>query len=302
MLLRKFAVGLALAASFWSGAVAAATSTTDYQLLLQSRADSAAPNEVYLASYSSLDNLIAGAIGSPSTYTQVGISSAFQINGLTWDGSGYRMLLQSRADSAAPNEVYLASYSNLDNLIAGAIGTPSTYTQIGISAAFKIAGLTWDGTAYRMLLQSRVDSAAPNEVYLASYATLDDLIAGGIGAPSTYTQIGISGAFEITDFTYDGGGYRMLLQSRADSAAPNEVYLASYANLDNLIDGAIGSPSTYTQIGISGAFKIAGFSSVTTTIGDPPPPGVPEPMAWSLMIIGFGATGVVMRRRREQLA
>ena len=83
MLLRTFAVGAALAASFWSGAVAAATVTTDYQLLLQTRADAFAPNEVYLASYSSLDNLIAGAIGTPSTYTQIGISSAFKIAGFS---------------------------------------------------------------------------------------------------------------------------------------------------------------------------------------------------------------------------
>ncbi len=30
----------------------------------------------------------------------------------------------------------------------------------------------------------------------------------------------------------------------------------------------------------------------------PPPPGVPEPAAWALMILGFGGVGAMLRRRR----
>jgi hypothetical protein len=37
-------------------------------------------------------------------------------------------------------------------------------------------------------------------------------------------------------------------------------------------------------------------------ITSPPPPAVPEPATWSLMLLGFGAIGVAMRRRRRQLA
>jgi len=44
-----------------------------------------------------------------------------------------------------------------------------------------------------------------------------------------------------------------------------------------------------------------GFSSVNFDIGTtdaPPSTGVPEPAAWTLMILGFGGVGAVLRRRR----
>jgi hypothetical protein len=148
-----------------------------------------------------------------------------------------------------------------------------------------------------MLLQSRLDAAAPNEVYLASFATLDDIFSQTIGSPTAFTQIEITPGFRIADFTWDGSGYRMLLQSRLDAAAPNEVYLASFATLDDLLTQTIGGPTGFTQLEITPNFRIVGFSSVTTM--DPLPPGVPEPMSWALLIIGFGATGAVMRGRRQ---
>jgi hypothetical protein len=33
----------------------------------------------------------------------------------------------------------------------------------------------------------------------------------------------------------------------------------------------------------------------------PPPPGVPEPASWAMMVGGFGLLGSVMRRRRRSL-
>ena len=48
--------------------------------------------------------------------------------------------------------------------------------------------------------------------------------------------------------------------------------------------------------------SIAGAGEVTSAIGReiPPPPAVPEPATWALMLAGFGAAGVAMRRSRRQ--
>jgi hypothetical protein len=204
---------------------------------------------------------------------KLGIALVAATLSLVWTGgaaeaastTSYQLMLQSRSDTAAPNEVYLASFASLDDVFSQTIGAPTGFTQIEITPGFEITGMTKDASGFRVLLQSRADTAALGEVYLASFNSLDDIFSQTIGSPTAFTQIEITPGFRIADFTWDGSGYRMLLQSRLDAAAPN--------------------------------FRIVGFSSVTTM--DPLPPGVPEPMSWALLIIGFGATGAVMRGRRQ---
>lgn len=92
--------------------------------------------------------------------------------------------------------------------------------------------------------------------------------------------------------------YQLMLQTRTDANAPDEVFIASYSSFANVLANAPSS-SNFTQIGINPAYEIVGFSSVTTTIVDPPPPvgGVPEPSSWALLLLGFGSTGILLRRR-----
>jgi hypothetical protein len=47
-----------------------------------------------------------------------------------------------------------------------------------------------------------------------------------------------------------------------------------------------------------GEYRMVSAKPVPDTSG----PGVPEPAAWTLMILGFGAVGAGLRRRREALA
>jgi hypothetical protein len=49
--------------------------------------------------------------------------------------------------------------------------------------------------------------------------------------------------------------------------------------------------------------SIAGAGRVTSAIGREitPPPAVPEPGTWAMMLFGFGAAGVAMRRSRRKL-
>ena len=296
-LLRAYAVGFALAAS-WAGGAAADTTTTNYQLMLQTRTDANAPDEVFVAGYSSFANVVNNA-PSTSNYTQIGISPAYRIGGLTWDGSAYRLMLQTRVDANAPDEVFIASYASEAALLANSPFV-TNYSQIGISPSYRVAGLTHDGTAYRLMLQTRADDNAPDEIFIASYSSFANLLSNS-PFTSNYTQIGISPSYEVKDFTWDGSAYRLLLQTRTDANAPDEIFIASYGSFANLLTN---SPFTsdYTRIGISPSYEVVGFASVTTTIVDPPPPEVPEPASWALLVIGFGSTGIMLRRRRVQAA
>lgn len=51
----------------------------------------------------------------------------------------------------------------------------------------------------------------------------------------------------------------------------------------------------------STASGLPGLLNITGTVDLPPPPpapGVPEPAAWAMMVVGFGAAGAAVRRRR----
>jgi hypothetical protein len=270
------------------------TTTTEYQLMLQTRTDARAPDEVFVASYASFASVVANT-PSTSNYTQINIQPAYRIGGLTWDGSAYRLMLQTRVDAFAPDEVFVASYASEAALLAN---TPfvTGYSQIGIGAAYRVAGLTYDGAAYRLMLQTRVDAGVPDEIFIASYASFDALMAN-TPFVTGFTQIGINPSYAVKDFTWDGSAYRLLLQTRNDAFAPDEVFIASYSSFADLLANTPFT-SSFTQIGINAAYEVVGFASVTTTIVDPPPPGVPEPESWALLLPGFGSTGFMLRRRK----
>jgi hypothetical protein len=52
-------------------------------------------------------------------------------------------------------------------------------------------------------------------------------------------------------------------------------------------------------------FTLAFSASSTVTLfqtGSPPPPSVPEPATWAMMLLGFGAAGTALRRSRRKNA
>jgi choice-of-anchor A domain-containing protein len=77
--------------------------------------------------------------------------------------------------------------------------------------------------------------------------------------------------------------------------APNAVYQGGWGVLTGqLIVKDFTDKLGSTQINLGHDFR--------GNLLDAPPPGIPEPSAWALMILGFGAVGASLRRRRAPLA
>ena len=253
--------------------IVSAVDSPYYHVMLESD-DDRTSNEVYQASYVSLQDFLDNVLHSSSNYSQLDISSAFSAGGITYDGLQYHVLLESD-DDRTENEVYLASYDSLQDFLDNILSSSSGYSLLNISSAFSVGGFTFDGLQYHVLLESD-DDRADNEVYLASYDSLQDFFDNILSSSSGYSQLNISTAFSAGGFDFDGSQFHVLLESN-DDRTDNEVFLASYDSLPDFFDNILSSSSSYSQLNISSAFSAGGFfserkvsfpDSVTMTRGD----------------------------------
>jgi hypothetical protein len=165
-----------------------------YSVLLESNADRTS-NEIYLANYASYADLLSNTLASTSAYSALNVSSAFSVGGYTFDGSGYSVLLESNADRTS-NEIYIAHYDDYAALLSNTLSARSAYSSLNVSSAFSVGGFTFDGSGYSVLLESNVDRVN-NEIYLANYASFDDLISNTLASTSAYSALNVSSAFGV---------------------------------------------------------------------------------------------------------
>lgn len=141
----------------------------------------------------------------------------------------------------------------------------------------RILGLPDDGTA--AAIQVLVDSYSP-----------DGSLAYPIDATSWFSQ------FE-NSFTVDGG-----VIIAAAFHADNDFFSPSLDRLYINIPIYESGGTNYASLGSNNGTSIwnnQGFGAVTFTRIDG---AVPEPATWALMLLGFGAAGMALRRKRAQLA
>ncbi len=228
-----------------------------YSVMLESDVDRTS-NEIYLANYASFNDLVNNNLDGSSAYSALNISSAFSVGGYTMVGSGYSVLLESNSDRTT-NEIYLANYASFDDLLTNTLSPTSAYSALNVSSGFSVGGFTYDGSGYSVLLESNADRTT-NEIYLANYASFDDLVNNILGPTSAYSLLNVSSSFSVGGFTYNGSGYSVLLESNTDRSN-NEIYLANYASFDDLINNVLDSTSTYSALNVSSAFSVGGLAA-----------------------------------------
>jgi hypothetical protein len=201
------------------------------------------------------------------------------------------VLYERDADGSAGNELAVVSYPTLADLI-GNTSAFTQFTQVDVSAAFSVGGITFDGTAYRVLYERDADGSAGNELAVVSYPTLADLI-GNTSAFTQFTQVDVSAAFSVGGIAFDGTAYRVLYERDADGSAGNELAIVSYPTLADLI-GNTSAFTQFTQVDVSAAFSVGGFYVEAETMGDEPG-DVDEPN--SVFLFAFGLASLAFAAR-----
>ena len=261
-------------------------------VLFERDADGSAGNELAVVSYPTLDALINNT-SSFTQFTQVDVSAAFSVGGITYDGTAYRVLFERDADGSAGNELAVVSYPTLDALINNT-SSFTQFSQVDVSAAFSVGGITYDGTAYRVLFERDADGSAGNELAVVSYPTLDALI-NNTSSFTQFTQVDVSAAFSVGGFAYDSGVYRVLFERDADGSAGNELAVVSYPTLDALINNT-SSFTQFTQVDVSAAFSVSGFYFEAEAMGDEQV-DVDEPNSVFLFALGLVSLAFAARLR-----
>ena len=299
-----------------------------YGVLLESNADRTS-NEIYLANYPSYAGLLSNSLDGSSAYSSLNVSSAFSVGGYTLDNTGYSVLLESNVDRTN-NEIYLANYASYSDLLSNTLSPSSAYSALNVSSAFSVGGYTFDGSGYSVLLESNADRTN-NEIYVANYASYEDLLSNTLSPSSAYSALNVSSAFSVGGFAFDGSGYSVLLESNADRTS-NEIYIANYSSFADLLSNTLSSLSAYSDLNVSSAFGVGGLAvdflgkpgdqidmdddgfpdndpgdgggrggNPDDDPGDGGGPGgtpVPEPGVLYLLGIGLVGYGVLMYRRR----
>ena len=143
---------------------------------------------------------------------------------------------------------------------------------------------------------------APSTVTLRSYSYSGGTMADGTviadgGFDPILALFDSTGAF-IDDDDDGGPGYDVLL-TRALDPGNYTVAVTAYSNFaipPNLSEGFDGGGSFGGRTNFW-AFDILNVSQATQVGG-----AVPEPATWAMMLFGFGATGVALRRQRRKNA
>lgn len=127
--------------------------------------------------------------------------------------------------------------------------------------------------------------------------TADQAISGGY----RFNQVVVYTNYDANGDYIDGNDN---LRAPADSGGPARAFDLVYKDGPYRLSGADGGYTLFTYNNYPVYFTItnnslaaASFRIEVLSI----PGGVPEPAAWALMIMGFGAVGGAMRRRHRQL-
>lgn len=167
---------------------------------------------------------------------------------------------------------------------AGASQASAGTYYLGQSFTIPTAG-SFNGFTFNFYSNANNTAVAPGTLFLynAAYTGTPtqlgtpsaSLLGSATGANNVYTFNGVTLSGNTQYFAYS-------------NAASPQVRFGS---------GGYAGGMGYQANGAGSAFASIGTNDINFTVG-----AVPEPAAWGLMIVGFGAVGGTLRRRRRTIA
>ena len=202
--------------------------------------------------------------------------------------------LYDPAVAASHSQVIDTSY--VDPNVGSVIGT----TVYSGKYSFRVEDTTWGG--YASVISQRVNNYTDPDIFFAWKAVM----LGAHGTIDAATMV-----ITLTDLTTGSELIRREYNAADDGSGVDSRFASFGGNfytpdwqIEHLTTGASAGHDLLLSVlgsdcqptGHWGYVYLDGFGAV------PPPPGVPEPASWAMMIAGFGMVGGTMRRRARSVS
>ncbi len=163
------------------------------------------------------------------------------------------LLLERDTPSATGLDVFVQSYPSQADLLGNTNGTGSL-SALPLNPSFSVGGAFYDGT-YNLLLERDNPSDSGLDLFLQSYASLDDLLTNTNGLGSL-SSIPLNPGFSLGGVFFDGA-YNLLLERDNASVDGFDLFVQSYATLTDLLFNTNGSGSL-SVLPLNSLFSVGG--------------------------------------------
>jgi len=154
-------------------------------------------------------------------------------------------------------------------------------------ACLALIATTSQAQPYRLLFETDADSANPNELINVNFSSYADLLAGNTSGQESL-DLNVNSAYSVAELMNDGGTYRLLFETDADSANPNELINVNFNSYADLLAGN-SSGQESLDLNVNSAYSVAAILMEAEP--------VPEPA--TLAVIGLGVAALGRRKSRK---
>jgi len=200
---------------------------------------------------------------------------------------------------------------NIPDAQAGIIQMKLSY----IAALFAVGAVGAFGGPAVAAVDYSSQAAQVTQTGPGAFTFTESGFAGGGTVTGSFTGSDLDSNGQLSSFAGEVTGFGLSFSGNA-TVAPFSLNLSDLQGLVyNLNGGPLGDESTGVMEGIlaqsgMGAFAIGpgplalcnGQQACASVSAPSSSAGVPEPAAWTLMIMGFGLAGLAVRRRQPALA
>jgi hypothetical protein len=172
-----------------------------YTLVVETRADAPGGQELFVESFPTLNDFVQTEVHTNYGFFLLDIDPAFQLAGFTYDGSEYVTVVEPRADAPGGQELFVETFPTLNDFVQTGVHTNYGFSLLDIDPAFRLAALTYDGTEYLAVVETRADAPGGQELFVEGFPTLNDLVQTGVHTNYGFSLLDIDPAFQLAGFT-----------------------------------------------------------------------------------------------------